>query len=445
MRLLLLQSYLGRREPPVAPLGLASLAAHLSDHTLRLFDPNVARRPLEDTRSVIQDFQPDLIGLSLRNIDTTKYSDPFFYFEHFQRFVQELRKLAPRAVLVVGGSGFSLFPRLVLERVPELAAGFFLEADVSFPEFLCRGGGPAAIPGLWYRDRGTVTFSGPGERLDFDRIPPPAWELVDLAPYARYADRAAVGVETKRGCALACAYCTYPQLSGSGLRLKDPARVAAEVETLAQRYGVQRVFFCDPVFNHPAGHAQAVCRALLDRGVKVRWGAYQQDRYLTAEYIALARQSGCDEFYLSPDAATASALKTLGKATTVESLHRSLGLLAQDGQARVSYNFFAAVPGSGWKDFLAAARFLLRARRRLGRRLIRYKFSYIRPEPGTPLARLRFGEAVSDEALLPRSAAGLKDLFCRRSRSPLLNTVLALHFHYGLRFGRKNVLAGSEP
>jgi hypothetical protein len=110
-----------------------------------------------------------------------------------------------------------------------------------------------------------------------------------------------------------------------------------------------------------------------------------------------------------------------------------------DNQARASYNFFAAVPGTGWKNLLAAMKFLLFARLKLGKRLNSYKLDYIRLEPDTPLAA-KVGESVDSFDLLPRNMKELERLFYRRSRSRVLNLLLSWHFRLGKRWGRKNVL-----
>jgi anaerobic magnesium-protoporphyrin IX monomethyl ester cyclase len=438
MRILLIQSWLGRREPPVAPLGLATLAAQLPGHEVRIFDPNLSRNPGPDTATIIADFEPEVVGISLRNIDTTKYSDSFLYYEYFPDYVALIRKSRPSAQIIVGGGGFSLFPRQIMEQVKEIDLGFFLEADNSLPQFL-NGADLAQIPGVLFRSNGDLRSTGPPVKPDLDDLAPPAWSLLDMAAYRPYTDWSALGIETKRGCALSCSYCTYPALSGAEIRLKTPSRVVQEMTILKEGFGVDRIFFSDPVFNYPLDHAVAICREILDRGLKIRWSGYHQDRFVTADYIKLAREAGCDRFYFSPDATTMAGLKILGKSSTVVSLKQSLDFIVADGQARASYNFFAAVPGTGWKNLLAAMKFLLFARLKLGKRLNSYKLDYIRLEPDTPLAA-KVGESVDSFDLLPRNMKELERLFYRRSKSWLLNLLLSWHFRLGRRWGRKNVL-----
>jgi radical SAM superfamily enzyme YgiQ (UPF0313 family) len=434
MRVLLIQSYLGRCEPPVAPLGLASLAANMPGHQVRIFDPNIARNPIPDTQGAIEDFQPEVIGLSLRNIDTTRHSNQFLYFAHFHPFVKTIKKACSSATIIIGGGAFSLFPEQILQSMPEIDFGLHLEAERTLPLFLDRGARIEDIPGLYFRADGVLRYTRRPDPVSLDELEPPAWDLLDMEAYRPFTSQASIGIEGKRGCSLKCAYCTYPTLSGSRIRLKSPSRVVQELLTLKEK-------FCDCVFNNPMEHARSVCREFLDKGVNIRWSAYHQDSNLTPEYIALVREAGCDEFYLSPDSATARGLKILNKATTVQSLHRSLDLLAEDGQVKAAYNFFTAVPGLGLLNLLAAVRFLIKARLRLGKRLNRYHFSYIRVEPGTPLAEVIANEKQGQElVLLPRNEREMDRLFYRRSSSFLLNILLEIHYRMGKWFGKKNVL-----
>ena len=440
MRVLLIQSYLGRFEPPVAPLGLAVLASKIPRHEVKIFDPNIFSQPLPSTSQIINDFQPELIGISLRNIDTTKYSDQFYYYQYFRQYVKFIRKIFGSGALVVGGSGFSLFPHKIMSEAPEIDIGFALEDELSLQRFLLDSANMSEISGVYYREDGKIVATEGGDDLLTDDIISPAWDLVDLQPYIPYTQKSSIGVEAKRGCAFKCRYCTYPALSGFKVRFKEAQKVVDEIEYLAGK-GVRRIFFCDPVFNYPSEHAESVCREIIERGLNMKWGGYHQEKYLTQEYVDLACWAGCDEFYFSPDAATSQGMRKLGKVSSPQSLNRSLDYIQSNSQARASYNFFAAVPHAGWRNVNGALKFIRRAKRKLGGRLLRYKYSYIRFEPGTPLVEELFPEKKNDsDWLLPANAGELKELFFRKSNSVLLNILLFIHFHLGKWFGRKNIL-----
>src|SRR5665647_2365501 len=80
MKVLLVQAYLGGNEPPVFPLGLACIAASIPHHETKIFDSNTVTNPFETLRELAIDFNPDIVGISLRNIDSTNKSTVVFYY-----------------------------------------------------------------------------------------------------------------------------------------------------------------------------------------------------------------------------------------------------------------------------------------------------------------------------------------------------------------------------
>lgn len=347
MRILLTNSPLGRPQPPVFPLGLAYLAAALEDHEVICFDAAVAEEPFHDLAEIIGREKPEVIGLSLRNIDTLTVSDTFSYWPSFISTVKHLRKCCPDAVLMVGGAGFSLFGQAIMEQLPELDFGIYLEGEKSFPELLDCLDHPEAAKGVLYRRNGRVLFSGPREFLEFDSTPMPRRDILDLSVYEGLPS---MGVQTKRGCALDCVYCAYPFLSGRRVRLRSPEKVGEELEVLSKRYGKNEIFFADNVFNQPVSHAEAICQEILRRRLDIRWTAYFWERGITADFVKLALESGCVKFTFSPDASNDASLRKLGKGVTREQLEATYRLLEGFLQARFECGFIWNYPQAGWKD-----------------------------------------------------------------------------------------------
>lgn len=422
------------------PLGLAVLAAHLREHEVKIYDPNVSDNPFDELPWVVNNFSPNLIGFSLRNIDTTKYDDQFLYFNHFKEFIHFVKTISGDSIFTVGGAGFSLFPEQVMKSVPEIKFGFYLESENSFKTFIEAQFNPEGIPGIYYRGGEGIELTGIPELCEIDDQPYPAWDLLNISNYTAYSDRAAIGVEGKRGCAMKCTYCTYPGLAGSKVRMKPVKMVVDEIEILRKKYGVRRISFTDPVFNFPPQHAEDICKQLIERKIDIQWTAYHQDRYLSAEYIKLARGAGCLEFYISSDSASKEGLKALGKSGTVDTLYHSLKLIKADTEAKAAYNFYAAVPGTGWHNFIAAIIFIIKAKIKLKKRLSRFRLSYIRIEPGTLLAKSLTKKQNLINDIIPVDAKQLNKTFYRKSTSFLLNIILAIHYYTGKIFGRHNLI-----
>lgn len=400
MNILLVQSWLGGDGPPVYPVGLACLAASLPGHAVSCFDPNVAAEPLADLAARVRDFAPDLVGLSLRNIDSTNTRVNVSYLSPFARVVETVRREFA-GPLVVGGSGFSMFADRIMADFPAIDYGVALEGERAFAALaavLDRPQGPdgpapdvAGVPSLHYREGGAVRFTGNAPASPLADLPSPDFSVLPVAPYAKVPW--GVGVETKRGCALSCVYCPYGFLNGRAYRKKDPARVADELWRLEKECGLTRFTFLDSVFNVPRDHAMRVMEAMVDRGLTLSWSAWFTERGLDREFLELAGRAGCDTVIFSPDAFGDRALKSLGKAATVDEIKAAYRLVRDMGAFEVSYNFFKNPPGQTLGAFLAMAGFVVRARLQMGRRA-HFEFNSLRVEPHTTLARLAVDEGI---------------------------------------------------
>ena len=136
-KILLLQSYLGRSEPATFPVALATVAARIKDkYELSGFDPNVSAAPEEELHAKIHHYQPDVIAVSLRNIDTTILFDPHIHYNGFLKTLEVIKEASKDLPLVVGGAGFSLYAERIMHDNPVIDYGIYLEGEDTFAELL---------------------------------------------------------------------------------------------------------------------------------------------------------------------------------------------------------------------------------------------------------------------------------------------------------------------
>ena len=177
LKILLCQSYLGQKsgEPRVFPLGLSYLASLIKDeHELYCYDPNVAQDPLRELSALINKINPDVVGLSLRNIDSSFSYAIRSYYPSFVSQLKVIRENAPSCKLVVGGTGFSLFAEEIMKRNSEIDMGIMFEGEVPFAELLKNFDNPERIKNLIFRKNGKLVFTGKREWIDPDCLPFPA-------------------------------------------------------------------------------------------------------------------------------------------------------------------------------------------------------------------------------------------------------------------------------
>lgn len=364
MRVLLIQSFTPEGEAPIFPLGLAYLAAALPSHDLSMFDVNIADEPYRDIKERLVSFQPDVVGVSLRNIKVfikkiARTGGHQSCLRPHQELISFIKKKAPHAPLIVGGTAFSLYASHIMKLIPEIDFGIFKEGEKSLPRLLEQGMKPENIPGLCYRKDNEVVFTGPAEWLDFASIAKPRRDLVGLASYLD--EPTAIGVQTKRGCVLQCIHCSDQFLIGEALRLRPPEKIVEEIEDLVRNHGVKEFMFADQIFNVPLDHAMEICSGLIKNKVPVKWQAWLNPKYLSSEFVELARKSGCSKMIFSPDSASDKVLKRLKKGYTEKDLSNSYKLL-KGNKIDVGYDFMINGPGESLGSIFKLFLFLFKAK-----------------------------------------------------------------------------------
>jgi radical SAM superfamily enzyme YgiQ (UPF0313 family) len=313
---------------PVYPLGLAHLHAALErgGHTTRLLDLLADPQPLEP---VLRDFQPDVVGISLRNIDDVIIRRQETFFDSPTDLCATVRRVRPCPV-VLGGSGFSIYPAALLQRS---GADFGIqgEGETSFVALLAAlatGADYSNIPGLVYR-RGPEIIANPqrAESLAGQRAVPAR----SAALAAHYVNASGtLNLQTQRGCQHTCCYCTYPLIEGRTHRRREPEAVADEVAHL-QRLGAKYAFIVDSVFNSSATHVVETCEALVRRGTTLRWGCFLRPQGLTPSLLGLMKRAGLTHIEFGSDSFCDEVLAHYHKRLTFADILRSSELARAAG------------------------------------------------------------------------------------------------------------------
>ena len=157
MKVLLIQQDLGTREAdvPNLPIGLTYIAAALKNHEVKIFDPNLysLSTAMLELKKELLIFKPDIAGISIRNIDTTNFRNKHVYFNTVEPMARMIKKIRPELKIMAGGSGFSMFAEIIMEKVPELDFGVFLEGEKTVPELLSHMDDPGSVKGIFIREK----------------------------------------------------------------------------------------------------------------------------------------------------------------------------------------------------------------------------------------------------------------------------------------------------
>lgn len=403
MRVLLLLSNSGPGKPPQAvfPIGLAYIAASLrEDHELFSLDLNASEDPERELHEVLGKFDPDVVAVSFRNIDAVQSYINCSYYPSFVSAIRNIRKMAPSCKLVVGGAGFSIFSKEIMQRNPEIDFGVQSEGEHAFSELLRNLDHPEKVKGILLRKNGKIVFTEAEEEADFDLLPSPYRDVFDLDKYRGVPS--SIGVQSKRGCRFGCIYCLHSFFMGSNYRLRRPAKVVDEIENLVTKYGINNFYFVDSVFNAPLDHAREICREIIRRKLDVSWEACFRPDLINAKFMEEATVAGCRLFDFSPDGASNDAMQVLGKNLKVEDVEKTIDLIRRVGNAQVAYEFMYDLPCNNTEQVLGLARLFPKIMLRCREKLRSVSLTRMRVYPHTRLydIALRQGQIRPDTDLL---------------------------------------------
>src|SRR6266568_3489942 len=105
-RVLLVSTNRERQPYPVVPNGLACVASALEEagHDVRFLDLCFTRDPVSAAHRAARDFEPSVIGVSIRNIDNSDAIALRHYTPEARTVFHALRDAAPKAKMIAGGA-----------------------------------------------------------------------------------------------------------------------------------------------------------------------------------------------------------------------------------------------------------------------------------------------------------------------------------------------------
>ncbi len=305
-RILLVSANMTTEPYPVYPLGMAVIASVLTKrgHLVKQFDILASGASEDALRECFRAFQPDFIGISLRNLDGCDSLSRKDYPAVAKGLVEVLREEGSQPILL-GGPAFSLLPE---ELLAYTGADFGIVGEGE-------GLVEALIESLEKKEQ-TPRIWRSAHPLGGREMASPLYDE-DLLRF--YLEKSGiVNLQTKRGCPFGCIYCNYPQLEGDRYRTR-PSEVVVDDLASAQMRGEKAfVFFTDGVFNDPQGHYLEVAEAMLRRGLKLRWGCYLRPQGLHRKELLLLKRAGLSAVELGTDAGCDITLRALNKGFTFQ-------------------------------------------------------------------------------------------------------------------------------
>ncbi len=342
---------------PVMPVGACMIAeaAERSGHNVHLVDLMFTKKKSTIQSSVLK-VKPDVIGLSIRNIDNNEMKDTMFFLEDFRSIISTIRNLTG-VPIILGGAAVGVMPEEIL-RFGDLSCGVTGDGQTVFPlllECIERNDTFTDIPGIAYIKNGI-----------FKRNPAQVWANVHgmvAADYTRWlnisnyrSQMATAPVQTKVGCPFRCIYCTYGKIEGNECVLYEPGLVADTAIRLVAA-GLRDIEIVDSVFNEPYDHAMRVSEALASIG---RWARFQSlalnPRSFDDALVSMMERAGFVSIGITVESAADAVLEGLRKGYTSREVYHAAEIV-QKHHLSCAWIFMFGGPGETQETVRETMRF----------------------------------------------------------------------------------------
>jgi radical SAM superfamily enzyme YgiQ (UPF0313 family) len=356
----------------------------------------------DQLESILSEFQPDFVGLSMRNIDDIRIDNTSYFIPELNDVIKRVRSCT-KVPVILGGSAFSLFPAQLLE-LTRADYGIISEGEESIVKLLAllsRSSQPSelqlsSLHGLVYHAGDSIKCNAV-KSMDPDAISN-AFRDSAIEPYYRE-NSGVINIQTQRGCPCKCCYCTYPLIEGSSSRYRSAEQVVGEIIEL-KKLGNNYFFFVDSVFNTSSKHVISICEELIRREVSITWSCFLKPSNLSEEMMVLMARAGLKHIEFGSDSFCDSVLHEYNKDFTFEEIYNASEWARIHN---VHYAHFLITGGPGETEKTLQESF--ENSKRL-RKTVIFPFTGMRLFPGTAL----FNRAVK-EKIIESSANCLEPLF----------------------------------
>jgi anaerobic magnesium-protoporphyrin IX monomethyl ester cyclase len=356
-QILLGQSYFLRFDPklweamqPYPPLGTLYAASWLRSHgyDVALFDAMLAESE-DEWEHALDKHQPRYAIL---------YEDNFNYLS--KMCLLRMREAAYRMIAMATSHGCTVIlcgADATDHYADYLARGadycILGEGEETLLELLNRlsaGEDTDSIVGL--AGRNTLHPSRRPDIPDLDKLPYPAWDLVDVKKYRSLWIKRhgyfSMNMVTTRGCPYHCNWCAKP-IWGQRYNSRSPENVVAEMKWIKKTFNPDHIWFADDILGLKPRWIDTFARLLQEADAAIPFKCLQRADLVTAKTAAALGRAGCKTVWIGAESGSQKILDAMDKGDSVEDMYKAARFLHASG---IEVGFFLqfGYPGESWED-----------------------------------------------------------------------------------------------
>lgn len=342
MKILLIASNQLEDPLPAFPLGVAYLAGNIDPkmHSVEVVDLMFEENPRDKVTSAIRSAKPDVIGISIRNVNAGRFNP-----------LPQIAEIVPLcrdesdARIILGGTGFTMMPSEILTHF-DADLGIQGEGVVAFNRLLERlesGKGWDDMPGLVWKDGGQIRMNDSSKDEDPNDFKAPARNLLDCQHYSEQASFSA-NILVQRGCPFESIWDDTSRQEGTTIRARTVRAVVDELETLKNDFGFRSATIISPKFNYPEDYARELCEEMISRDLGLLWMTDIHAYPSSPDLFKLMKRAGCVLVSMDVGACSEAVLKRMGVEFELDDIRKCCADLKS---AELNFGFLLFFGGPG--------------------------------------------------------------------------------------------------
>ena len=328
-------------------LGFGYLATALrkNKHEVKVLDCINKKMDFDRFERYILNDESDIVGFKICATDLPSA----------RKCIQIVKKHKPWVKILIGGIYPSSSSHESLNYFPEVDFGFKGEAEVGLPMLMEVLPNPtlkdlSSIPGLIYRNNGTVLNNQPVYLDDLDSLGIPAWDLIDPREYNYQKflftkHKIVAPVIATRGCPYHCKFCSGRSVTGNKVRAHSVSYLIDEVQFLIAEFGIKEVCFMDDNFAVRKDILREFCYKKIKQNLKFDWSCFTiRLDLLDKDTLKLMDESGCYWISVGIESGSQRILDDMNKRLNLEIVKEKLSLIRSKTNIKVTGDFIIGYP-----------------------------------------------------------------------------------------------------
>ena len=187
---------------------------------------------------------------------------------------------------------------------------------------------------------------------NLDKLPFPAWDLVDVEKYRSIWMKRhgyfSMNMVTTRGCPYHCNWCAKP-IWGQRYNSRSPENVVAEMKWIKETFAPDHIWFADDILGLKPNWTEKFSVLLHEADAVIPFKCLQSADLVNKKTAVSLARAGCRTVWIGAESGSQKILNVMDKGNTVNDIYNAARLLHMNG---IEVGFFLqfGYPGETWED-----------------------------------------------------------------------------------------------